>query len=199
MTKLFSFIILFLFSLALHAQDKIVLLSGKVINAKSVTINGYTIAYRTTGEKSKLRKVDPENVFSIQYADGSEKIIFIRDLTDTLEYTVEQMRMFIKGEQDAALYYKNIPNKVAGFAVGVGASFFSIYGLVLPPLYGTIVGAHSPNMEKMQVSDASLLNDYDYREGYKTKVRNRKVRNGVLSGFIGFAAGFVALAVIGNQ
>jgi hypothetical protein len=199
MPKYFLSVIFLLFTFAVKAQDKIILLSGKVITAKSVALDGYTIAYRPVGEKTKLKKVDPEGVFSVQYADGSEKIIFIRDMTDSLEYSVEQMRMFIKGEQDAALYYKNNLNKGEGFLFGVGASFFGIYGLVIPPIYGIVTSAPHINMERMKVSDEALLNDFDYREGYKSKVRSRKTRNGILSGFAGFVVGFVAFAVIGNN
>jgi hypothetical protein len=180
--------------IGLKAQDTIVFMNGKVLPVKNITLSGYTIAYRTI-EKDKLKKISPENVFSIQYADGTERVIFTPDPSDSLEYTVSQMRMFIKGEQDASLYYNNNVNKVAAFVVGGGASLFAIYGLVVPAAYATVVGAFSPNMGRMKVSDTMLLNDQDYREGYKSKVRNRKIRNGLISGFLGFAAGAVILSV----
>jgi hypothetical protein len=180
--------------IGLKAQDTIVFMSGKILPVKNITLSGYTIAYRTI-EKDKLKKISPENVFSIQYADGTERVIFTPDPSDSLEYTVPQMRMFIKGEQDASLYYKNHVNKAAAFIIGGGASLFAIYGLVVPAAYATVVGAFSPGMHRMKVSDTMLLNDQDYREGYKSKVRNRKIRNSLISGFLGFAAGAVILSV----
>ena len=190
----FLIILFVVLSFGLKAQDTIVFMNGKVLPVKNITLSGYTIAYKTI-EKDKLKKISPDNVFSIQYADGTERIIFNPDPRDSLEYTIPQMRMFIKGEQDASLYYKNNANKVAAFLVGGGASIFAIYGLVVPAAYATVVGAFSPNMGKMKVSDTMLLNDQDYREGYKSKVRNRKIRNSLISGFLGFAAGAVILSV----
>jgi hypothetical protein len=190
-----SFIIL---CLHVKAQDKILLIDGRVITVKNLSLSGYKIAYRTVN-KNKLKKIDTERVFSIQYADGSEKVVFTPNLQDSLDYTVPQMRMFVKGEQDATRYYKNNLNKGIAFTIGVGASLFAIYGLVAPPLYSTVIGAFSPNMGKMKVSDSSLLNDQDYLEGYKSKVRNRKIRNSLLSGFIGFAAGAVAISIFANN
>jgi hypothetical protein len=191
-------LLFFSVSLWLKAQDTIVLMNGRVLPVKNVTFNGYSIAYRSI-EKNKLKKIDTEKVFSIEYADGTEKLVFTPNPSDSLEYTIPQMRMFIKGEQDATLYYKNNFNKGLAFAVGAGASVFAIYGLVIPPAYSTIVGAFNPKMEKMKVSDPMLLKDPDYKEGYKSKVRNRKIRNSLLSGFIGFAVGAVSLSIFTNN
>jgi hypothetical protein len=185
-------------SLGVLAQDKLLLMNGRIIDVKNVSPSGYIIAYRTTA-KNKLKKIDTDRVFSIQYADGSEKVVFTPNPQDSLEYTVPQMRMYIKGEQDASLYYKNTLNKAASFAIGGGAALLAIYGIIIPPIYSTVVGAFSPNMEKMKVSDPALLNDQDYREGYKTKVRNRKIRNSLISGFIGFAVGVVTYSVISQN
>jgi hypothetical protein len=195
-----NFLILLFSCLAFtsKAQDKIMLMNGRILNVKNISLSGYTIAYRTL-EKDKLRKIDTEKVFAIQYADGTEKLVFTPNPADTNEYTIPQMRMFIKGEQDATMYYKNNLNKGVAFAIGAGSSLLAIYGLVIPPAYSTIIGAFSPNMEKMQVSDSMLLNDLDYRDGYKSKVRNRKIRNSLLSGFIGFATGAIAISLITNN
>jgi hypothetical protein len=192
---LFLFVIPFM---AATAQDKILLLNGKIIEVKNVELSGYKIAYRTF-EKNKLRKVDTERVFSIQYANGSEKVVYTANPADSLEYTVPQLRMFVKGEHDAGVFYNNSLNKEAAFLVGAGASFFAIYGLVGPPLYSTIVGAFSPDMDKVEVSEPSLRLDPDYREGYKSKVRNRKIRNSLIFGFLGFAAGAVTTSIIINN
>ena len=60
-------------------------------------------------------------MFSISYADGTERVIYERDSLDPVDFSVEQMRMFIRGEQDADRYYKNTTNKVAAFLIGGGA------------------------------------------------------------------------------
>jgi hypothetical protein len=69
------------------------------------------------------------------------------------------------------------------------------YGIIGPAVYGALVGEFSPNMAKQTVSDKALLANEDYCEGYKSKARSRKVRNGIISGFIGFAAGVAVLSI----
>lgn len=130
------------------------LLNGKTILVNSVEIRDHGIAYRKvesqTGKnkKSKLRFIHPDRVFSVRFSDGREQVVFEPDTLDPLEFSVSQMRMFIKGEQDAAMYYKNDLNKVLAVGVGAGAGILGFYGLVIPPLYSTVVGSYSPNLDK---------------------------------------------------
>jgi hypothetical protein len=193
------FLFLFVgFSVFAKAQDKILLLNGRILEVKNVALSGFKIAYRTQ-DKNRLRKVDTERVFAIQYDDGTEKIVYTPNAADTFEYTVPQMRMFVKGEHDASIYYKNTLNKEAAFLVGAASSLLAIYGLVGPPIYSTIIGSSSPDMDNVEVSDPALRLDPDYREGYKSKVRNRKIRNSLIFGFLGFAAGAVTTSIIANN
>ena len=153
-------------------------------------------AYRKMDPKSKLKTIDPERIFSIRYRDGSERVIYTTDSLDPVDFKPEEMRMFIKGEQDADKYFKSNLNKGAAFVIGAGGGLLGFYGLAVPPLYSTIVGSFSPRLEKQKVSDPALLQNNSYREGYERKARDRKIRNGVISGLIGFVAGSVALNFI---
>lgn len=197
MKVLSGLLLLFLLSLVpARAQDTLLLINGHKMVVKSVDLKDYTIAYRTL-EKNRLRTIDPYRVFSIVYADGTERVIYQRDSLDPVDFSVEQMRMFIRGEQDADKYYHNTPNKVAAFLIGGGASYFTIYGLIIPPLYATVVGSFSPRIEKYR-TDINLLNVSEYREGYERKARDRKIRNALISGMAGFVAGFVVLNIANN-
>ena len=192
-----------LFTGTLFAQENqggtLLLINGKVIPFKTVESHGYDIVYFTPDPKSKQKKIDPERVFSIQYIDGSERVIFQRDTLDPLEFTEEEIRLFIKGEQDAARLYHNNLNKAGGFVAGVASSYFGFYGLVGPFLYTTLFGAFTPNPEKIKGVDPELIKIPEYREGFEKKSRDRKIRNGLISGFIGFAAGSIAFSIIANN
>jgi len=201
MKKLPGFLFTFLFSIALFAQESpqsgnLLLINGKTIPFKLIESNGYDLVYRTPDPKNKLKKIDPERVFSIKYVDGSERIIFQRDTLDPLEFTVEEMRLFIKGEQDADRLYHNNLNKIGGFAAGVVSSYFGFYGVIGPPIYATVFGAFTPNVEKIKGVDPELIKIPEYREGFEKKARDRKIRNGLISGFIGFVAGAITLSVV---
>ncbi|HRH65482.1 MAG TPA: hypothetical protein PLU53_04235 [Bacteroidia bacterium] len=181
---------------SVKAQDTLVLINGKMLAVKSVDLKDYTIAYRKMDGKSRLKTIDPERVFSIRYRDGSERVIYSSDSLDPVDFKPEEMRMFIKGEQDADKFYKNNLNKGVAFVFGAGGGLLGFYGLAVPPLYSTIIGSFSPKMENQKVSDPVLLQNNIYREGYERKARDRKIRNAIISGFAGFVAGTVAFSII---
>jgi len=193
----FCFLIgLLIFACSAYSQDTLFLISGRIIPVKSVELKEHSIVYSKMTEKPKFKRMDPERVFSIKYADGHERVIFRQDTLDPLDFTEQQMRMFMKGEQDATIYYKNNINKGAAFVIGAGSAILGIWGLAGPPLYSTIVGSFSPNMMKQKVSDPALINVTEYCEGYERKVRDRKIRNALVGGLGGFIIGVVSYTLI---
>lgn len=195
MFRLFP-VFFFLISFSSAQTGEIILLNGNKKSFKSIDGSGERIAYRTINS-NKLKTVDFERVFSIVYADSTEKVIYSSDPNDSLDFTVEQMRTFILGEQDAIKNYKNHTNKAVAFIIGAGGSYFGgFYGLIPPPLYATIIGSFSPKIEKQKVSNAALINVPAFREGYERKGREFKIRQGMMWGMIGFASGLVANIII---
>jgi len=204
MKKLIVCILFFLVTGGVIAQENnqsgsLLLINGKMIPFKLIESNGFDLVYRTPDPKNKLKKIDPERVFSIRYMDGTERVIFQRDTLDPLEFSEEEMRMFIKGEQDATKLYHNNVNKVVGFVAGFGSSYLGFYGIPGPFVYSTIVGAFTPNVKKIAGVDPELIKIPEYREGFEKKARDRKIRNGLISGFIGFAAGVITLSLVANN
>src|SRR5205814_602952 len=115
-------------------------------------------------------------------------------------FTMEQMRMFIKGEQEAMRFYNSDVTKVVSVAFGMAYGYFGLfYGLIGPPLFSTIVGSFSPRMSAMKVTDPSLINDPDFAEGYAKKVRDYKVRKSILFGGIGYSLGVIGFIVYANN
>jgi hypothetical protein len=185
----------FLFASGIFAQDTIVLLNGKTILSRHADVSGYSVTYNSIKLNSKQKQVNVENVFSIRHADGTERILYQPDSLEPDDYTAEQMRMYILGEQDAILYYRNNLNKVTAFAFGGGSAYFSFYGIIGPAVYATVIGSFSPKMEKQKVSDLMLLKNTEYREGYIRKARDKNTKNAILYGLAGFAS-VVATALI---
>ncbi len=148
MQKFFFTLFFIYFCQSVSAQDTLLLISGRQIVVSSIDLNNNTIAYRRIDKKDKLKTIDPYRVFSVKYRDGSERIIYQPDSLDPIDFKVEEMRTFIKGEQDARYLYKNNFIKYAGLGIGAGCAFLGFYGVVGPPLYATVVGSYSPNVEK---------------------------------------------------
>lgn len=143
----YAVILIFLVNVS-SAQDTLLLISGKKIIASTIDLHDNTIAYRKIDNKDALKTIDPDRVFSITYRDGTERIIYIPDSLDPLDFKVEEMRTFIRGVQDAKKVYKNNTIKIAGVGIGGGLALMGFYGLVGPPLYATLVGSYSPDIEK---------------------------------------------------
>ncbi len=175
------------------AQDKIVFIDGRIIPATDIVINDDIITYHKTARSSaKQYKAQPYNVFAIEYADGTERLIYAQD-TMSDDLNIEQMRMFVRGQQDAVTYYNKIPVIVASAIVGVASGpTLKFFGAVPPALFATFVGAASPNMSKQHVSDKAFLDSPEYNMGYEAKVRNIKIRRALVFGLGGFVVSYAA-------
>jgi hypothetical protein len=130
------------------AQDTLNLLNGKKLVVKSIELSGNRISYRLLDKPDKIRHADPENVFSVSYRDGSERVVYRKDSLDPLEMSENDMRMFVYGEQDARKFYRNYEIHGFGFAAGVASGLFGFYGILGPPLFAAIFGPISPNVSK---------------------------------------------------
>jgi len=148
MQKFFFIVFFICFCQSVTAQDTLLLISGRKIIVSTIDLHDNTIAYRRIDKKDKVKTIDPYRVFSVIYRDGTERIIYEPDSLDPIDFKVEEMRTFIKGEQDAMSLYKNDFIKYAGVGIGAGCAFLGFYGVVGPPLYATVVGSFSPNVEK---------------------------------------------------
>lgn len=184
-----------LFPLLVSAQQSITLLNGKVIRAAEVQVDEFSISFKKDSA-SGFRRMDNYRVFSVSNPDGSETVVYRKDPEDSLDFTPDQMRLFIQGEQTADSVYKGTANKVAAVCIGAGASLLTFYGLAIPPLYSTVVGGFSPNMKKAKLPDPSLREIPEFCEGYQRKVREKKIRQSFLFGMAGFVASFAAFSLL---
>jgi hypothetical protein len=182
------------------SQDVLTLYNGRKIYTKIVEVNAESIIYkRSTNIKEKNKSILLNRVFSIE-ANGVEQVIYKEDLMDPEMFTLEEMRSFIKGEQEAMRFYENNTLKVASVAVGMASGYFGFfYGLIFPPLFTTIVGSFSPRMPKQKVTDPALLSNPDFCEGYSKKVRDYKIRKSIIWGGVGYAIGITGFIILANN
>lgn len=186
--------LLALFPLLASAQESITLLNGKVVRAAEVQVDEFSISYKKDST-SAFRRMDNYRVFSVTRPDGSETVVYRKDPEDSLDFTPEQMRLFIKGEQEADSLFRGTGNKIAAACIGAGASLLTFYGLAIPPLYSTVVGGFSPSMKRARLSDPAMRDVPEFCEGYQRKVREKKIRHSFLFGMAGFVASFAAFSI----
>ena len=183
-----------------NSQDVLTLYNGRKIYTKIVEVNNEYIIYKHyTDIKERNKSILFNRIFAVE-SGGKEEVLYKPDPLDPELFTTEQMRMFIKGEQEAMRFYESDATKIVSVAFGVASGYFGFfYGLIGPPLFTTIVGSFSPKMAVMKVTDPSLISDPDFTEGYAKKVRDYKVRKSILFGGIGYSIGLVGFIIYANN
>ena len=182
------------------SQDVLTLYNGRKIYTKIVEVNSQYIIYKHSNDlKERNRSILLSRVFSLE-SEGKEEVFYRPDPMDPDLFTMEEIRLFIRGEQEAMRFYDNNFLKGTSVVVGIASGYFGFfYGLIGPPLFTTIVGSFSPNMSRQMVTDPSLISNPDFAAGYSKKVRDYKVRKSIVWGGIGYAAGLVGFIVIANN
>ncbi len=179
------------------AQDKIIKLNDREItDIKVLDITANTVKFQRTGSMN-TKSIYKDNLFGVVYENGTEKVIYLPDPNDDDDYTIDQMRMFLRGSKDARLKYHSFGSTVTGLAFGIAGPFLASVSLgpliMLPPAVGMLlVSMGSPNMRNQKV-DPKYLNNEEYLMGYQHKARKKKVRNAFFSSLAGIAVGLVIM------
>ena len=199
---LISILLLTIFSSEMQVQDTINLLNGKQIFAKSIyeepnsSILKYDISFHS---KVKQTSVDLLNIYSVNYADKTQKIFYRQDSAIGFDLSVKQMEYFMLGERDAIKNHKTPWITVGGFVVGVLATHkLQFWGLLTPVVYATAFGLFTPKIHSSPNLGSYITGDYNYLEGYKYTATRKKVKNALLGSIIGFAAYSITSYAINN-
>lgn len=200
MARIFVLLLIVLSSLQLKAQDTIVLLTGHTLPCKiyQENENVITCEFIKKGREERLI-LDAYRVFSIKFGNGEEKVYYKQDTVNGNWFTVEEMRYFIYGEQDAMKGYKSRMTTVLGVIAGAGAGFFAMKSLILlgAPLVYT-AGNILPYIiiDRKTVRDEKLLEQETYVQGYERVARSKKIQNALKSSAAGLIIGIGAYFIL---
>jgi len=202
--------LIFLFSVTtLSAQDTLLLLNGKTKPVKLFNLNDPDwVRYVKLQGSSRVKKVDIYKVFSIKKADGTEQVLYKPDSTSD-DPDIPWVRDFIAGQQYGILHKRERFNKhdnqwhrrlnfteVGGIAAGGAGSLLTFYGIPVPAIYAIAVGRHSPALPNAPDISPEMKNSEGFISGYQKQRRNQRIRQGFISGMIGFAVGIVTFTLI---
>ncbi|MBL4652530.1 MAG: hypothetical protein JKY53_06645 [Flavobacteriales bacterium] len=197
--KYVSILFVFVFALSVNAQDKIMLLSGKVLEGKILSTDTSGINYQYT-KKGKVSEIHLDNyrIYSLEYADGKSAVIYERDSISGRTYTVKQMGAFVSGERYAFEHFKGAGTVLYGFLAGAAG------GLVVQNIFaapGALVIGFStliPPPQKINpadVADKELLKEKYFLEGYKRVIRSKRLGRGLISALGGAVVG-IGVAIL---
>lgn len=193
-------LLLALLGITARAQDggdKIVLLSGKVLdNVQVTTFTEIQIKYVDRNSRKKTERfIDKYRVFSVEYSNGKEEVIYEYDTLMENDFTVDEMRHFIQGEQDAMAYYHpRLNTLLAGVLSAAGGyALASSFFVVTVPFASTVIASlPKVKIRPEKVSDPKLLAQPTYILGYERVAKSHKIQNALKGSVLGVAAGISA-------
>jgi hypothetical protein len=179
-------------------KDTILLLNGSILIANVIdTTNGVT---SIKNPKDSLKNIIIENdrIFSISNKKG-ESIMYVYDTVLGNEFTIDEMRYFICGEQDAEKGFKAKGafwgNVLIGAAAGVTGSFFC----PLPPFaFTALSGLPKINIKHNTVKNIEYLKHDTYLMGYERVGKKKRKISSLIGGGIGLGVG-IGTAIILHQ
>lgn len=181
-------------ALQLQAQDRILLMNGQTIDAKVIGQSTLEVRYALIrNEKVKERAEPTENVFSVTDSSGVEKLWYFQDSLFGNDFTVQQMRHYIRGEQDARKGYKPIIPMIGGFVAGAGLVIgldIEFMALLIPPIYGGAMAMPRVHVTRGSITNPLMDGDNFYAYGYARAGKNKRIIRSLLSSAVGVAVGY---------
>jgi len=186
------------------SQDKIQLMNGTVLTGKLLVSSSFAIQYQFVKKSGKVKVLDmpTERVFSTIDSTGKETLWYFQDVIVGNDLSVDEMRWFIKGQQDARDGYKSPWATWGGFLLGAGAVIgfdLEVNSLLLPPIWAGISAFPRVNVTKGSIRDPLMEGNEFYAYGYSRVGRTKRVLRGLLGSFAGVAVGLLTRSVINNN
>jgi hypothetical protein len=181
------------------AQGHMQLLNGKERRYTNASVKGEFIIYEPEGKTGKSKKINRFDVFSLNPDNGPEEVLYTPDTTYDDEPSVEEVRDYVNGEKLALSYYREHPRFAGsqlyfGFYSGFFGSLLGYYGAAVVPIYAMGVDRFGPDLPKERMDEWN--ESPAFVTGYEKVMRNKKVKNSLIGGAIGFTVGITTLAVI---
>lgn len=190
----------------LPAQSVITLLEGQVFNGNIITEGDDFFVYEFTTQKGKrkVRTIDKDRIFSL-VKDNREVFYYEPGKHEKYTYSIQDMRYFIYGQQDARKHYKTgvpfafglVVSAASALYLGYEGSFFTLAA----PLPGLLAGSVSKGRNPLasHASNEEYLAHTSYIEGYRDAARGRKVMAALKGALLGSAVGGITGFVIFNN
>jgi hypothetical protein len=205
--KLFTFFLVIFWlsankSFSQSGTDTILFINGTTVITAVTEIVKATdsteglVSFVNPKKTKKIKTVDSDRIFSITNSKG-ESLIYNYDTLDGNEMTVDEMRYFIRGQQDARKVIKGWGGMSANFLLSLGAGATgSFLTPVVPFAVAGLLGLPSVKTKKGSVSNPEYLSHDAYLEGYEREGKRKRKVKSLLGGTVGLVLGLGASIVL---
>ncbi len=203
--KRVGFVFLVLISEQLFSQtltDTILMLNGSRIVTSVVESNGLVTRCIHPKKTKKTFLIENDRIFSIKNAT-EEKVIYVYDSINGNDLTLEEMRYYIMGEQDAEKGYKPRGALIGGVLIGAASGITGSFLAPVPPfVYTALLAIPKIKIKKRTVSDPELLKQETYLMGYERVARKKRNLQSLIGGGAGLVVGLGTFGILkkaGNE
>lgn len=198
--RILLFFTLFLAFQQLKAQDIILTMSGNEIPCRVVSDSTLEIRFEVAKNKGKYKahSMHRSDVFSIT-RNGSESVLYAPDAILGDELSVQELRIYIAGEQDARKNYKAVPTMLVGVALAGTAAYVSegafLGTIAIPIVYPLAQLIPVIKIKEHTISNPNHRYNNIYASGYEGVARSKKIFSAFKGVLIGSVSGYLLYLV----
>lgn len=181
--------------------DTLFFLNGEVRAVKVVDTVYHLVRFlpEKRTKKPKVMDVEKDRIFSIKFSDGQERILYYYDTAIGNVFTILEAKMFMLGEREAEMNYRNKWPFIIGFAAGSLSPLTVPNAVALSPIAPALTPLHTRipvikiNINKVQ--NKNYLQYDTYLMGYEKVARKRNFMNSAIGAGLGLAVGLGTWAI----
>ena len=182
-------------TLGTSAQDSVLLMNGREMECTVLADTGTVLLLQMTKPNGKViqREIHKNDVFSVSMGGSGEEVYYLQDEMLGNIYSVDEMRFYLAGENDARQNFEAWPTFAVGFALCAGVSVWGGDGYMTavgPPIMYTLIQL----IPKIKIREKTMSHpEYKYNDiyadGYEPPARTRKLSRAMEGAFLGSATG----------
>ena len=150
----------------------------------------------------KAGSMDRDDVFSVKYPSGREKVYYFYDEPLGNSLQENEMRAYVYGERDARAALSGKAWFYSGLAVGIISGYAlktSVLSLAVPPVFALAANIPIIHIKERYIADRTYQYNENYALGFERYARGKNTIQALKGSAIGIALGIVAYAIIDNN
>ncbi|MCS6981899.1 MAG: hypothetical protein N2110_00735 [Flavobacteriales bacterium] len=182
-----------------YPYARINMMNGRVRRLEPTRYDSVLVYYRKP--KTLKEKYFREQFVFSYFSEGKEQVVFTPMITDFDTIEVSEARSAFQGKRDARTKYKQPYTALISVLVGAAGGYtLAWYGLIPVTAFAALDGLINPRAGayRQRRYGEKLVYDPYYRYGFNKQAKLIKLRNDILGGVAGIAAGLGMILYIRN-